>query len=599
MSHSSGRRVGVIPSEARVPRDPSPPDHQGAHRDVGIRPGDVLAGKYRVERILGAGGMGVVIAAHHIQLDEKVALKFLTHAAMNDGIALARFEREARAAVKIKSEHVARVSDVGRLETGVPFMVMEYLDGHDLAAWVRERGPMPVEQAVDFVLQACEAIAEAHTLGIVHRDLKPANLFCIRRPDGQLSIKVLDFGISKVTSPGAPRHDMTHTTTLIGSPLYMSPEQMKASREVDARTDIWSLAIILYELLSAESPFQAQTVTELAILVANDPPVSIRKFRAEVPAGLESVIERCLEKDRARRYANVGELAVALADYGSPRARASVERILGTLGQAGASTAVLPPSTSAPASLEDGAAATVSVTTGPTTLGSSSPIASARAVVTADTPGGQFRATVASGVDLSPLAPPLSTGPGTNLRSTSASWGQTGNHAGFRTRRTAKVVIAVGSAVGVLALGVVALSLGLRAKSDASAGLVTDSPKLPGTIATEPPPASSGVVPGAAPATAPASASPAPPLPPSTGAPPEEVTADSAARPSAPPPPVSPGTAPKPLVSLGDAPKPPATTGGIRPKATAATPTTKKKNDCDPPYFIDAHGNRIFKTECL
>src|SRR6202167_5914469 len=195
----------------------------GFNSAAGVREGDILAGKYRVERVLGIGGMGVVVAAHHIQLDEKVALKFLLPDALHNSDAVARFAREARAAVKIKSEHVARVSDVGTLPNGAPYMVMEYLDGVDLAAWLHERGTLPIEQAVDFVLQACEAIAEAHALGIVHRDLKPANLFCIRRADGNLSIKVLDFGISKVTTPGAPAHgvDMTRTNALVGSPLYM------------------------------------------------------------------------------------------------------------------------------------------------------------------------------------------------------------------------------------------------------------------------------------------------------------------------------------------------------------------------------------------
>ena len=137
-------------------------------------------------------GIGVVVAAHHMQLDERVALKFLLPEALGNPEAVARFARKARAAVKIKSEHVARVSDVGTLPNGAPYMVMEYLEGGDLAAWLKQRGPMPVDQAVEFVIQACVAVADAHALGIVHRDLKPANLFCLRRSDGQLSIKVLE-----------------------------------------------------------------------------------------------------------------------------------------------------------------------------------------------------------------------------------------------------------------------------------------------------------------------------------------------------------------------------------------------------------------------
>ncbi len=231
--------------------------HPGSeHARIGVAPGEVLAGKYRVDRVLGAGGMGVVVAAHHVHLDERVALKFLLPDALRSPEAVARFVREARAAVKIKSEHVARVTDVGHLENGAPYIVMEYLEGVDLSAWLRQNGPMPIPQAVDFVLQACEAIADAHVLGIVHRDLKPSNLFCIRRTDGQSSIKVLDFGISKILNPGTPRPDMTATSALIGSPLYMSPEQMSLSKGVDVRTDIWSLGIILFELITGRTPFE-------------------------------------------------------------------------------------------------------------------------------------------------------------------------------------------------------------------------------------------------------------------------------------------------------------------------------------------------------
>jgi len=157
-----------------------------------LQPGSLLAGKYRVERVLGKGAMGVVLLAHHLQLDERVAIKVPLPEALESPEAVARFVREARAAVKIKSEYVARVSDVGTLDTGEPYIVMEYLEGHDLATWLKQRGALPVEQAVEFVLQACEALAEAHSLGIVHRDLKPANLFCVRRADGLPAAARLD-----------------------------------------------------------------------------------------------------------------------------------------------------------------------------------------------------------------------------------------------------------------------------------------------------------------------------------------------------------------------------------------------------------------------
>jgi hypothetical protein len=327
-----------------------------------IAEGQILAGKYRIERVLGQGGMGMVVAAHHIHLDEKVAIKFLLPDAVTSAEIVGRFVREARAAVRIKSEHVARVSDVGTLEGGEPYMVMEYLEGSDLAAWVEQRGALPVEQAVEFVLQASEAIAEAHALGIVHRDLKPANLFVVRRADGLLSIKVLDFGISKVSALSGSGVDanMTRTSAVLGSPLYMPPEQMVASRNVDARSDIWALGVILYELLAGTAPFSGETLPEVCVKIATEPPPPIRGLRPDVPPALEAVILRCLEKDRARRYLNIADLAHALIDFGPQRARASVERITRTIQASGLSATVL----AAPPGSEATSRATQAVTAG-------------------------------------------------------------------------------------------------------------------------------------------------------------------------------------------------------------------------------------------
>jgi serine/threonine-protein kinase len=311
--------------------------------------GDVLAGKYRVDRILGMGGMGVVVAAHHIQLDDKVAIKFMLPEALGNPEAVARFLREARAAVRIKSEHVARVSDVGTLETGAPYMVMEYLEGRDLSQWLRDNGALPVGQAVELLLQACEALAEAHMLGIVHRDLKPANLFVIHRPDGSLGVKVLDFGISKMVGSTGSGTDMTRTSATMGSPLYMSPEQLQSSRDVDARSDIWSLGVILYELLTNQAPFNGETLPQVLMQIMQAPTPPLRDKRHDAPQGLEAVLFKCLAKDRAQRFQSVHAMAVALAEFGPPAGRGSVERIAGVMRKSGVITGDIQGALPAPA----------------------------------------------------------------------------------------------------------------------------------------------------------------------------------------------------------------------------------------------------------
>lgn len=313
-----------------------------------VQEGDLLAGKYRIERKIGEGGMGRVVVARHLELDERVAIKFLLPQALSEPEAVMRFAREARASVKIKSEHVARTLDVGKLENGAPYMVMEYLQGADLGARLRQLGPLPIEQAVDFMLQACHALADAHAIGIIHRDIKPSNLFVIRKSDGQESIKVLDFGISKLTGVATDGTDlgMTRTQTIMGSPYYMSPEQMASSRNVDAATDIWALGITLHELLAGQPPFRGETVTELCSKVLTQPIPRLREWRPDAPDGLQAVLDRCLEKVPSNRYSNVAELATALAAFGTDRGRLAAEATQRVLHAAGISmtTVALPPS---------------------------------------------------------------------------------------------------------------------------------------------------------------------------------------------------------------------------------------------------------------
>jgi len=286
-----------------------------------LRPGDILAGKYKVERVLGAGGMGYVVAARHMQLEQMVAMKFIRGNVLESDEARKRFVREAKASARLKSEHVARVFDVGTLESGDPYMVMEYLEGADLSVIAKERGALPVGEAIEYVLQACEALAEAHSQGIVHRDIKLANLFVTRGPTGMPLVKLLDFGISKVNPFATTDLDMTTTSVMLGSPRFMSPEQMRDPRSVDPRSDLWSLGVVLYRLVAGRGPFEADNLARLFTMVMNEP-VTPPDAVAPLPPGLGAVIMRCLEKDRDRRFANVAELAAALAPWSLAPARA-------------------------------------------------------------------------------------------------------------------------------------------------------------------------------------------------------------------------------------------------------------------------------------
>jgi serine/threonine-protein kinase len=290
------------------------------------RPGSVLLGKYRIERVLGVGGMGAVVEARHLQLDDRVAIKFLLSSMVRNAEVVERFLREGRAASKIRGEHVVRVFDVGTLETGAPYMVMEFLEGTDLAQHLEASGPLRVAQAVDWVLEASEAIAEAHAAGIVHRDLKPANLYVTTRPDGTPFIKVLDFGISKIGSTTAGGTGLTKTSAVMGSPRYMSPEQMKSSRNVDARSDIWALGTVLYEALAGVPPFDADTVPELCVRIVMEPPPPLHTHRPDLPQGFEAALMLALAKEPASRYQTVADFCAALAPYGSPQAAVSATR---------------------------------------------------------------------------------------------------------------------------------------------------------------------------------------------------------------------------------------------------------------------------------
>ncbi len=314
--------------------------------------------KYAIERELGVGGAGVVVCARHRELDERVAIKFLLSGHENPE-AVARFRREARAANRVKSEHVIRIIDVTTTEAGVPYVVMEYLEGSDLERMLLESTDrqLPVRDAIEFVLQACEALAECHAVGIVHRDLKPSNLFCIYGPDGLPSIKVLDFGISKLTSlniDGA----MTGRHAIMGSPRYMPPEQFDTPAEVDRRSDIWALGVIMYELVTGEVPFTGKTLIAIWESVKRDVPRPIGELRRDAPRALAPIVERCLQKDPAARYPNVAELAKDLLPLAPERSRSTVARIVRIVDAPGVTTESLGlPSSHPPAATEASAGA--------------------------------------------------------------------------------------------------------------------------------------------------------------------------------------------------------------------------------------------------
>jgi serine/threonine protein kinase len=295
-----------------------------------IAAGALLAGKYKVGRVIGTGGMGVILAATHVDLEQRVAIKLLTAAAAHDPDRVRRFSREAKAAARIKSEHVVRILDCGTDDSGAPFIVMEHLEGSDLAFVLKSRGGLPVEDALDYILQACDGVAEAHLMGIIHRDLKPANLFLTHKQDGVESVKVLDFGASKLTAECslASRDGLnTEESSLMGSPRYMAPEQLKATTEVDHRVDVYALGATLYELLAGEPAFHAKSLTRTFTKILTEPPPSLRAVRPDVPVALEGAVFRALAKDPAERFQSVKELAEALAPFASARSMAVLAQI--------------------------------------------------------------------------------------------------------------------------------------------------------------------------------------------------------------------------------------------------------------------------------
>ncbi len=283
--------------------------------------GAILAGKYEVISLLGQGGMGVVLQARNQRTEQLVAIKLLLPDARKMPDVVVRFEREARAAARIQGSHVVRVYDVDSLPDGSPMMVMELLQGWDLGQELLARGPLPYPEAVEFMLQACEAIGHAHQMGIVHRDIKPANLFLCQEGSKRL-LKVVDFGISKVVDPSG-QTNQTATTAAFGTPQYMSPEQVRSTKNVDGRSDIWALGVVLYELLGGRSPFGSETSTGTLAAIIADTPEDLRNRRPDVPQKLAAAVSKALEKRVEDRFQDVAAFAAAIAPFSAKNVSAA------------------------------------------------------------------------------------------------------------------------------------------------------------------------------------------------------------------------------------------------------------------------------------
>jgi len=325
-------RAGDAPAAPRVDVTPTPP----------IALGGVIAEKYRIDRVIGFGGMGIVCAATHLELGTPIAIKFIRPERAEDDRAAARFLTEARAAAQLQSQFACRVMDCGRLPTGSPYIVMEYLSGQDLRTRIDAGGPLEIQDIVLLALQACEALAEAHAKHLVHRDVKPENLFVAEGPGGAPLLKVLDFGISKQLTPLTSQRALTDSSESMGSPFHMSPEQMLEPNTVDSRTDIWSLGVVMYEALTGQFPFAGQTAPQLCANVMTTEPIPPQAHRADIPDGLARVVLRCLQKDRERRYRDVGELSQALKEFGSVASAIAAARVEQILGRPAAAETELP-----------------------------------------------------------------------------------------------------------------------------------------------------------------------------------------------------------------------------------------------------------------
>jgi hypothetical protein len=323
------------------------------------QPGEVIDGKYKVERVLGQGGMGAVVKAVHLVLRAPVALKFMNPQYVEVQGAVDRFLNEGVASKRIASDHVLHVDDVGKLPSGAPYLVMDCLDGRDLAQVLEAEGKpgLPAMRAVGFVLQILRALQAAHATNIIHRDMKPSNCFVIHKDGDDDFVKILDFGISKIQDPGS--QSLTQTHSALGTPLYMSAEQARSPKEVDARSDLYSVAVILYELLSGRTPFRAESgqLTELLFKLFTADPDPLDELVPDLPPGLWDVVRKGLAREPIDRYASALLFAEALEPFTDEKGRALIARMQRFVApeDAGRASRAIPPSAVAFSELGKGA----------------------------------------------------------------------------------------------------------------------------------------------------------------------------------------------------------------------------------------------------
>ena len=271
-----------------------------------------ISPRYRVDREIGRGGMGSVYLATDTTLSRQVAIKLLHGAQLDAPTSVSRFIQEGRVCAQLRSDHCVKVFDLGVTDNGQPYLVMEFLHGRDLAHELVRTGRFSCERAMSYVTQACSALAEAHQLGVVHRDLKPHNLFLCQGPQGEETVKVLDFGVSRLPK-ATTTEALTARGDVLGTPAYMSPEQIAGRDDVDARSDIWALGVILYELVCGTTPFSGDTATQNIFRILNEQAQPLSHIVPGVPPAFEALVGKCLRKDRDERYQNVAALVRDLA----------------------------------------------------------------------------------------------------------------------------------------------------------------------------------------------------------------------------------------------------------------------------------------------